>query len=36
MATAGFDKNIMIWKVFDDEFKNVMELKAHKNGILDI
>lgn len=26
----------MIWKVFDPEFKNVLELKAHKNGILDI
>jgi Prp8 binding protein len=36
MASAGYDKKIMIWKVFDPTFKNVMELKAHKNGILDI
>ena len=26
----------MIWKVFDSEFKNVAEINAHKNGILDI
>ena len=36
MASAGFDKTIMVWKVFDEQFKNVVELKAHKNGILDI
>ena len=36
LATAGFDKTIMVWKVFDANFKNVVELKAHKNGILDI
>jgi len=36
LASAGYDKKIMLWKVFDPEFKNVVELNAHKNGILDI
>lgn len=26
----------MVWKVFDQEFKNVVDMNAHKNGILDI
>ena len=36
LASAGHDRKIMIWKVFDKEFKNVVELKAHKNTILDL
>ena len=36
LASAGFDKKIMVWKVFDQEFKNVVDMNAHKNGILDI
>ena len=36
LASAGFDRNILLWDVFHPEAKNVACLKGHKNTILDV
>jgi len=36
LASAGYDKLIFLWDVFDPQCKNVLALKGHTNAILDL
>jgi WD40 repeat protein len=36
LASAGYDRLIYLWDVFDPQAKNVGVMKGHKNAILDI
>jgi WD40 repeat protein len=35
-ASAGFDKSIMIWEVFDENCKNIQTLTGHSNAIMQL
>ncbi len=35
LASAGFDKDILLWKVYDD-CDNYSVLKGHKNAVLEL
>lgn len=36
LASAGFDRLVYLWDVFDANTKNLGVLKGHKNAIIDL
>lgn len=36
LASAGFDREILIWDIFDKNAKNLCAFKGHKNTVLDL
>ena len=36
LASGGFDREILLWDVFDENAKNLCAFKGHKNTILDL
>ena len=35
-ASCGFDRNIMLWEVFEERCRNITTLSGHNNAILEL
>lgn len=35
-ASAGFDRNLMVWEVFEENCKNITTMHGHNNAILEL
>jgi Prp8 binding protein len=36
LASAGYDKQIFLWDVFEEKCSNFLNLKGHTNAVLDL